>query len=72
REVLRRVSEGASPTWSGLSETERAALARFAGLYADHIRAEEDSVYPAVSARIDAPAQHPMGAEMAARRTARP
>ncbi|WP_226464001.1 hemerythrin domain-containing protein [Hydrogenophaga taeniospiralis] len=72
REVLRRVCEGSVPTWSALSETDRATLARFAGLYADHIRAEEDTVYPAASALIDAPELQRMGAEMAARRTARP
>ena len=72
REVLRRVSEGSAPTWTGLSETDRATLARFAGLYADHIRAEEDVVYPAASALIEAPELQRMGTEMAARRTARP
>ena len=71
REVLHRVSEGSAPTWSGLGEADRATLARFADLYADHIRAEEDTVYPAASALIDAPELQRMGAEMAGRRTAR-
>ncbi|MDP2404836.1 MAG: hemerythrin domain-containing protein [Hydrogenophaga sp.] len=72
REVLQRVSEGSAPTWSGLGEADRATLARFADLYADHIRAEEDTVYPAASALIDAPELQRIGAEMADRRTARP
>jgi len=71
REVLRRVSEAPS-TWAGLSELDRATLARFADQYADHIRAEEDTVYPAASALIDPPELQRMGTEMANRRTARP
>jgi hemerythrin-like domain-containing protein len=66
------VSEGSAPTWSGLRETDRATLARFADLYADHIRAEEDTVYPAASALIDASELQRMGTEMADRRSARP
>ena len=41
---------------------------RFADLYAAHIRAEEEQVYPAVRARLDGLALQRMGQEMAARR----
>jgi len=72
REVLQGIAEGSATAWPGLGEDDRAALARFAGLYADHIRAEEDIVYPAASTLIDAPELQRMGTEMATRRTARP
>lgn len=72
REVLQRVSAVPASTWAGLSEVDRATLARFAGQYADHIRAEEDTVYPAASALIEPRELQHMGTEMATRRTARP
>lgn len=72
RPVLQAVAEGAPAGWDGLTEADRAALARFAGVYEDHIRAEEDLVYPAARAVTDAAGLRRMGGEMAARRTARP
>lgn len=72
RAVLQGIAEGSAVGWSGLGEDDRYALARFAGLYAEHIRAEEDVVYPAASALIDPPELQRMGTEMATRRTARP
>ncbi len=48
-----------------------AALDDFAACYADHLRHEDESIYPAARALLDAPAQQAMGREMAARRGAR-
>jgi len=48
-----------------------AALDDFAACYADHLRHEDESIYPAARALLGAPAQQAMGREMAARRGAR-
>ena len=48
-----------------------AALDDFAACYADHLRHEDESIYPAARALLDAPAQQAMGREMARRRGAR-
>ena len=48
-----------------------AALDDFAACYADHLRHEDESIYPAARALLDAPTQQAMGREMAARRGAR-
>lgn len=47
---------------------DEAALARFAAGYAGHIRCEEEVVYPAASALLDAAALQRMGREMRQRR----
>ena len=49
-------------------EADARAAAAFAALYADHIRVEEDLVYPAARRDADAAGLAAMGAEMAARR----
>lgn len=46
------------------------AIARFRGLYAGHIEAEEGLVFPAARAAMTAATQAAMGAEMQARRRA--
>ena len=48
-----------------------AAFARFIDCYADHLRHEDDTIYPAACAVLDAQAQQAMGHEMAARRGVR-
>ena len=48
-----------------------AALDDFAACYADHLRHEDESIYPAARALLGAPAQQAIGREMAARRGAR-
>lgn len=53
--------------WSGAAPAHWGA---FAGLYAGHIRIEEDRVYPAARGRLDAAQQADMGGEMAQRRGA--
>lgn len=51
-----------------VSAPARAALTRFAGLYAGHIATEEGLVYPAARAGLDDAQLHAMGREMQARR----
>jgi hemerythrin-like domain-containing protein len=65
REVLEAVAEGRS---QALDAGEEAALDAFTALYADHIAAEEQVVYPAAAALLDAEAVQGMGKEMARRR----
>jgi hemerythrin-like domain-containing protein len=65
RKVLDAVAQG----WlDELQVHDEDALARFAGLYGDHIVAEETIVYPAAARVIDAAGQSAMGREMAQRR----
>jgi hemerythrin-like domain-containing protein len=64
RDDLQAVSDGRS---LGLAPAS-ARWQQFAGLYADHIRAEEGEAYPAARALLDAQRLRTMGAEMAARR----
>ena len=52
------------------STDDEAAFARFAAGYAEHIRCEEEVVYPAASALLDAAALQRMGNEMRQRRGA--
>ena len=51
-----------------MTETERIYASDFAQAYQRHIRLEEDVLYPAARAALDAPTQRAMGHEMAARR----
>lgn len=67
RSVLAAIAEG---RLSSLDATGQAALDAFSGLYAGHISAEEQIVYPAAAALLDADAVTAMGREMAARRGA--
>ena len=50
------------------SAEDEALFARFAAGYAEHIRCEEEVVYPAASALLDAAALQRMGQEMRQRR----
>lgn len=50
------------------SADDEAAFARFSAGYAEHIRCEEEVVYPAASALLDAAALQRMGSEMRVRR----
>lgn len=67
RAVLDAVASGALPA---LSAPDEAALDSFAGVYDDHIQAEERLAYPAASALLDAQALAAMGHEMSRRRGA--
>ena len=65
RELLARIAQG---TVERLSDHEEATLEAFAGLYDDHLRAEEEIAYPAAQSLIDEDARAAMGEEMMRRR----
>jgi hemerythrin-like domain-containing protein len=65
RKVLDAVASG---VLDALAPEHEAALDAFAGLYADHIAAEEQLAYPAAAALLDAQALAAMGEEMMRRR----
>jgi len=67
RALLQALAEGSQDSFSAPDE---AVLARFAGVYAKHIRLEEDLVYPAARALLAPEAVQAMGAEMRRRRGA--
>lgn len=50
---------------------QEAAFDRFTACYADHLRHEDDSIYPAARALLDMQTQDAMGREMAVRRGVR-
>jgi hemerythrin-like domain-containing protein len=65
RAVLQRVADGA---WQGFVPDEDLTLEHYMRLYDWHVAAENELVYPAAAARLDAAAQAAMGEEMARRR----
>ena len=65
RQVLVLLSEGAMDR---PGDEDEARLDAFAGLYAAHIRAEEDIAYPAAQALLDPAGRAEMGEEMMRRR----
>ncbi|WP_119153659.1 hemerythrin domain-containing protein [Caldimonas tepidiphila] len=69
REPLRALACGEA---TALDADEVRRLEHFGGLYAQHIRTEDEQVYPAARARLDAAALAAMGGEMAGRRGVRP
>jgi hemerythrin-like domain-containing protein len=68
RRVLAAVQGG---ELNSLSPHDEAALDAFAGLYGDHIRAEEGIAYPAAAALLDEQGRQAMGEEMMRRRGGR-
>jgi hemerythrin-like domain-containing protein len=67
RALLQRVAAGAAAP----AADEEAACDRFAALYVSHLSAEDEIVFPAARARMNAAAQQAMGDEMARRRGVR-
>lgn len=67
RTVLEAIASGER---SALSTADDAALDRFAGLYDEHIQAEEGLAYPAAAQLLDEAALAAMGDEMMRRRGA--
>ena len=65
RGALQELAEGLIPAFT---PTHEAVFERFAGCYADHLRHEDDSVYPAARALLGPQARQAMGQEMALRR----
>jgi len=68
RAVLAAIAEGAL---AALPAQAQAALDSFASLHAEHLRAEEETAYPAAQALLDTEAMAAMGAEMGSRRGVR-
>ena len=68
RGALQELAEGLIPAFTPAHE---AAFERFADCYADHLRHEDDSVYPAARALLGPQDQQAMGREMALRRGVR-
>lgn len=64
---LRQIRDG---LLTRLDAAQEADIAHFIGLYGEHIRLEEEAVYPAARQRLDEAALQRMGAEMARRRGA--
>ena len=67
RALLLALAEG---TQDAFSAQDEAVLARFAGVYAEHIRVEEEEVYPAARALLAPEVVRAMGVEMRRRRGA--
>lgn len=65
RRVLAAIQAG---ELQALSSEDGAALDDFASLYDEHIRAEEDRIYPAATVLLDAPRLAAIGEEMMRRR----
>jgi hemerythrin-like domain-containing protein len=65
RAALQQVADGA---WQGFSPDEERTLEHYMRLYDWHVAAENELVYPAAAARLDAVAQAVMGEEMSRRR----
>jgi len=73
RAVLQGVADATSAeAWNAWDAAALAALDDFAGRYGEHIRLEEEVVYPAAQAVLDATALAVMGEEMQGRRIQRP
>ena len=66
--VLQRLAEGQHPA---LSAADHAVLDSFAGLYGEHLTAEEEVAYPAARSLLDSEATAAMAAEMMRRRGVR-
>lgn len=65
RQPLEQLAQGGLQSFTPAQE---AALEDFAGLYADHLRGEDETVYPAARALLGVERQQAMGREMATRR----
>lgn len=68
RQPLQALADGSAQAFT---EPEDAALDAFLACYADHLRNEDERVYPAAQARLSPEQQRTMGADMAGRRDVR-
>ena len=62
---------GAREHWQPWDDQALQVLADFSGRYDEHIRLEEELVYPAAQTVLDEPSLSAMGADMQQRRTLR-
>ena len=60
------------PRWQPLAASEEAALDGFASLYASHIEAENQLIYPAAQQTLSLDQMRAMSADMMARRGVNP
>ncbi|MDR3004607.1 MAG: hemerythrin domain-containing protein [Acidovorax sp.] len=67
RQPLQALAEGLQAVFSA---ADSALLQRFAALYGQHLRHEDQLIYPAARAVLDVSSQQAMGREMAVRRGA--
>lgn len=65
------VDDGGRATWSPWDSADLQTLDDFAGRYGEHIRLEEEIVYPAARSMLDAQALSTMGEDMQGRRIQR-
>ena len=72
RPVLERIARPATGPWQPLDTAEEAALDGFASLYASHIEAENNLIYPAAQQALDTAQLQAMSADMMARRGVNP
>lgn len=68
RATLRVVAEGDAGSWQGLSTAQIGTLLYFADLYAGHIEAEEQLVYPEAKKHLTSDAVQAMQIDMMQRR----
>lgn|SRR5574337_1249191 len=68
RQPLEQLAQGALQAFTPAHEAD---FDRFTQCYDDHLRREDDSIYPAARALLDRDAQQAMGQEMAVRRGVR-
>lgn len=68
RAVLATLTSSPAPGWSGLTADASAALQHFAGLYQQHLRDEDQVVYPAAQAGLTPDALQAMSEDMMRRR----
>ncbi|MCM5682563.1 hemerythrin domain-containing protein [Schlegelella sp. S2-27] len=67
RPALQRIADG---TAGGLAPDDEGRIGHFVSLYGDHLRIEDEEVYPAAKEHLDTPGLAQIGAEMAQRRGA--
>ena len=71
RTLLQAVTDAGAP-WCPWNDDEDALVSRFLALYAQHLRTEDDTVYPAAMAGIGTDALRTMSHDMMARRGVTP
>lgn len=68
RGALAQVTQADAPSWTPWSAADNAAMDAFVAIYQDHIRDEENCVYPAAQQALALPLLQAMSLDMARRR----